>query len=269
MIRRIVKDALKPGDYALRQVSMSYRAKKKYASELHYWRGELDHLRRWHEDGEIDWWGIPAPAPAKKRKVSDMWSVNAVMTMHQIRPSYLEELQVERDCFRGKRILEVGCGPLAPVLQFPDCIRHGLDPLVHQYLLSGWPLQHYDVRFVSAKGEAMPYRDSRFDAVISVNALDHVDDFRQVASEIQRVVKIGGQLYFEIEYHECRVNEPQKLNDSIVLESFGACSMRKVIERGKREMFQVIAERFDLMTSRFTHLTNEDRLVTWHGTRVR
>ena len=158
---------------------------------------------------------------------------------------------------------------MAPILQFSDCSRHGLDPLVDLYLQSGWPLYDYDVKFVCAKGESMPYVDSYFDAVVSVNALDHVDNFRRVASETQRVVKVGGELYFEIEYHQPTVNEPQRLNDAVVLESFAASEMRKVCERGKREMFRAIVKRFGLLPGRFDHFTDEQGFVTWHGKRLR
>lgn len=73
---------------------------------------------------------------------------------------------------------------------------------------------------INAIRESMSYVDSYFDAVISVNALDHVDDFRQVASEIYRAVKVGGKIFFEVEYHAPTVNEPQHLNDATVIDSF-------------------------------------------------
>jgi ubiquinone/menaquinone biosynthesis C-methylase UbiE len=53
----------------------------------------------------------------------------------------------------------------------------------------------------------MPYPDAYFDAVISVNALDHVDDFERVASEMQRVLRKGGGIYFEVECHAPAVTE--------------------------------------------------------------
>jgi hypothetical protein len=42
-------------------------------------------------------------------------------------PSYHVELQLDADAFAGKRVLEIGCGPLVPILQFDDCERHGVD----------------------------------------------------------------------------------------------------------------------------------------------
>lgn len=191
------------------------------------------------------------------------------MTMHQMRPSYLEELQIQADCLCGQRVLEVGCGPLAPILQFTDCTRHGLDPLLDQYIQSGWPLYDYDAKFVNAKGESMPYVDAYFDTVISVNALDHVDDFEQVASEIQRVIKIGGKVFLEVEYHRPTVTEPLELNDARVLEAFSSCKMTKVIERGKREMFQALVKRFGLISNKFEHFTDDEQFVTWHGERIK
>lgn len=268
-IKQMAKETLQSGDQLLRQINPTYRARRKYTSELDYWKGELEHLRRWYEDNSIDWWGVPPPAADKKRTASDIWAVNAVMTIHHIRPSYLEELQLDADCLRGQRVLEVGCGPLAPILQFAHCTRHGLDPLLDQYIQSGWPLYDYDAKFVNAKGESMPYADAYFDTVLSVNALDHVDDFHQVASEIQRVVKIGGKVYFEIEYHTPTVNEPQELHDTVVLKAFSSCNMKKIIERGKRELFQAVVKRFGLIAHKFDHFTNEERFVTWHGERIR
>lgn len=187
-----VKAILNRADMIALKTIPAYRSKKKYTEELRYWKGELKNLSKWYNEGTIDWWGIPPPRPDKKVNVSDVWGTNAVMTMHHIRPSYLEELKIGSDSLSGKRVLEVGCGPLAPVLQFSNCVRHGLDRLLNMYVDAGWPLYDYDAKLANAKGESMPYVDSYFDVVISVNALDHVDDFAKVASEIQRVLKVGG-----------------------------------------------------------------------------
>lgn len=268
-IKKIVRAIRNRIDTLALKVIPAYKAKRKYTEELDYWKGEIKNLSKWYNEGIIDWWGIAPPSAEKKTSVSDIWETNAVMTMHHIRPSYLEELQIESDSFRGKRVLEVGCGPLAPILQFSDCIRHGLDPLLNMYIEAGWPLYDYDVKFVNAKGESMPYADSYFDVVISVNALDHVDDFRKVASEIQRVLKVGGELYFEVEYHEATVTEPLELNDTIMRESFSCCDMNKILERGGRDMFQALVKRFDLVPNRFDRFTNDEKFVTWHGKRTR
>lgn len=251
-------------DHILTRTVPAWRAKRKYEAEIAYWRGELDHLKRWFVDGSIDWWGIRAPTD--KLAVSTLWSVNAVMTMHTLRPSYWEELRLSGDHFQGQRLLEVGCGPLVPCLQFSGCERHGIDPLISTYLEVGWPLFAYDAKLINSGAESMPYPDGYFDSVISVNALDHVDDFERVAAEIQRVVKPGGEICFEVEYHLPTVTEPITLSDRRVLAAFQSCEMTKIIDRGGHDMFQALVDRFDLLANQFARF-GEERFVTWRGKR--
>jgi ubiquinone/menaquinone biosynthesis C-methylase UbiE len=253
-------------DEMLRRISPAHRSKRKYAAEIAYWRHELDHLRDWFVGGTRDWWGIRPPSPAQKQNVSGTWALNAVMTMHQMRPSYTEELRVERGHFSGQRVLEVGSGPLAPILQFAACTRYCLDPLANMYMAAGWPLYEYDAKFINVAGECMPYPDGYFDSVISVNALDHVDDFERVASELQRVVKVGGGIYFEVEYHAPTETEPITLTDDRIVRAFSHVELEAVINRTGREMFEALVSRFDLIPNQFQRF-GEDRYVTWHGVR--
>jgi ubiquinone/menaquinone biosynthesis C-methylase UbiE len=256
--------------YRLRKVRASidpaFRAKWKYGAELGYWCGELEHLRQWFIDGSTDWWGIRPPTDAQKLNVSQLWSVNAVMTMHALRPSYHEELKIDRKHFAGRRILEIGNGPLAPILQFEDCERHGVDTLNNMYVNAGWPLFEYDARFLSMGAEALPYPDNYFDAVISVNALDHVDDFGKVASEMQRVLVPRGEIRFEVEYHEPTITEPLQLDDNKVRNAFYRCEMQVAVSRTGREMFTELARRFDLLPNQYDRF-NEQNFVTWSGTK--
>lgn len=263
-IRRRIKA---PADQLLRRVNPSYRLKRKHDAEIFYWKSELKHLKEWFQDGSTDWWGMRPPTPEQKLNVSELWIVNAVMTMHYLRPSYAEELRIKPDCFTGKRVLEVGSGPLAPILQFSDCIRHCIDPLSNMYLAAGWPLFEYDAKFINIAGEALPYPDGYFDAAISVNALDHVDDFERVVSQIQRVLRKGGGVYFEVEYHEPTVTEPIKLNDSRVMKAFSECQLEMIVNRTGREMFEALVKRFDLLPNQFERFGDAERFVTWHGVR--
>lgn len=240
--------------------------RNKHEAELSYWEGELERLRAWFEDGTADWWGIRPPSAEQKDTSSDDWRVNAVMTMHKLRPSYTEELRIERHHLRGLRVLEVGSGPLAPILQFVECRRYCLDPLANLYTTSGWPLYEYDAKFVCSRGEKMPFPDGYFDAAISVNALDHVDDFEAVAYEMQRVVKQGGRLFFEVEYHQPKVTEPVRLDDERIRSAFSGCELKTVVKRSGREMFQALVDRFDLVPNRFSRFGDE-QFVTWHASR--
>jgi ubiquinone/menaquinone biosynthesis C-methylase UbiE len=102
---------------------------------------------------------------------------------------------------------------------------------------------------------------------ISVNALDHVDDFEQTASEMQRVVRPGGSVYFEVEHHPPSVTEPIELNDARVVRAFSKCTLETVIKRSGEEMYRALAERFGLIADKNTRFGDE-QFVTWHGSRT-
>lgn len=85
----------------------------------------------------------------------------------------------------GVRVLDVGCGfkPWSSLLP-PDAIYLGVD---------------YD-RTVSradatASGDALPFADSTFDAVICSEVLEHTRQPTNVVMELRRVVKPGGHIY--------------------------------------------------------------------------
>ncbi|MDR9177896.1 methyltransferase domain-containing protein [Burkholderia multivorans] len=53
----------------------------------------------------------------------------------------------------------------------------------------------YDTTDVRGVGEALPFKDNSFDAVLSLAVLEHVKDPFQCAREIIRVLKPGGELH--------------------------------------------------------------------------
>jgi ubiquinone/menaquinone biosynthesis C-methylase UbiE len=120
------------------------------------------------------------------------------------------------DALTGLRVLDVGCGPIPYAAAFTGCDITGIDPLIDGYRALGYPLD--GMEYVCAPAEAMPFADDSFDAVISMNALDHVDDFGAVAREIQRVAR--GLIRIEVHYHAPTVTEPLALDDDIVRECF-------------------------------------------------
>jgi ubiquinone/menaquinone biosynthesis C-methylase UbiE len=248
-----------------RRVSPAYRTKRKHDAELAYWQGGLRNLEDWFLKGANLRIGLRPPTPEQKLNTSESWIVNAVTTLHALRPHYTERLGIERDHFHGQRVLEIGCGPLAPILQFSNCARHCVDPLVDVYMTAGWPLYDYDAKFINTGGESLPYRDGYFDAVISVNSLDHVDDFEQTASEMERVVRRGGSIYFEVEYHQPTVTEPVKLDDARVLSAFSQCELTAVTNRSGKELYEALVKRFDLLPFDFQHF--DGQFCTWRAAR--
>lgn len=253
-------------DRVLRRVNSSYRIRRKHYAELAFWRGSLSKLEDWYEKGVVDASGIRPPTPEEKINVSDLWVVNAVMTRHAMRPHYLERLKLENDHFSGKRALEVGSGPMAPILQFTNCTRHCVDPLVNVYMTGGWPLFEYDAKFINVGAESLPYPNAYFDGLISVNALDHVDNFEGVASEMERVLKPGGGVYFEVEYHPPTITEPLELSESKVIRAFPHCELKSIVKRTGKEVYETLLKRFKLLPFEFKHF--DSNFCTWHGIRI-
>lgn len=89
----------------------------------------------------------------------------------------------------------------------------------------------------------MPFPDNFFDAVISVNAIDHVDDFEQTSKEIERVLKPSGKIRLHIHYHKKTSTEPLELSDKIVGDAFSWCkNFRKVGESFQSRGYELINE---------------------------
>jgi len=208
-----------------------HRIARKRHSELAWWKRELRYDVAWF-NGEISLYGLPPPSPDEK-EIRGTLEASACATMLARRLDYyLEALDVARDHFAGKTILDIGCGPLPFAVGFEDCRIVALDPLVREYEAAGFPLADFANRitFVRGLAEDMPFPSGSFDAVISVNALDHVDDFGRTAAEITRVLKDDGILRVQLHYHSPTPLEPQRLDDDEVMKHLGTLGIRKVSE---------------------------------------
>lgn len=111
--------------------------------------------------------------------------------------------------YRGKRILDIGCGPRGSLeWADPAAERVGLDPLADEYVrLHERPQK---MSYVAGNAEAIPFPDGHFDVVSSFNSLDHVDDLAAAIEEISRVTAHGGDLLLLCDVgHEPTPTEPQ------------------------------------------------------------
>jgi ubiquinone/menaquinone biosynthesis C-methylase UbiE len=211
----------------------------KQRTELYFWYRFLSQCTKWYQGKRRVLHDVPAPADEAKVTGYSL-EENAIRTWTRIgSKKYLDHLLVPTNYFKGMKILDVGCGPIPYALVFTGCKIFGLDQLVGFYKDLGYPLDSYSQRLTYIKGsvEKIPMEDGFFDAVISVNAIEHVDDFRTAAKEICRVLRPGGVLRFEAQYHKPRVNEPWQLNDDLVLKHFGRLGIRKISERDSDELY--------------------------------
>lgn len=196
----------------------------KQKSELDFWRGMVAELTR--------------DCASDSAKAAALLQVSYTKTF----PRYKNSLYLQDDAFAGKRILDVGCGPHCGIIGFTDCEKHGLDPLIDEYRKLGYPLEQYGVEFQAAGSEQMPYEDNFFDVVLCVNALDHVDNLQQALREIARVLKPGGKLLGQFNFHayatDCEpvVLDEASLNKSLakiglqVLKTHYQCSINNLHE---------------------------------------
>jgi SAM-dependent methyltransferase len=154
------------------------------------WRETPDRLLSWKARSELRFWRS--------------WE----MANSHYQRFYTEMFGLSLEDYRGKLILDIGCGPMGS-LEWADMAaeRVGLDPLARKYLAMG--ANRHKMRYVAAPSENIPFKNAYFDIVASFNSLDHVDDLNKTISEIIRVTKPNGLfLLFSDVGHEPTACEP-------------------------------------------------------------
>jgi ubiquinone/menaquinone biosynthesis C-methylase UbiE len=134
---------------------------------------------------------------------------------HYVR-CYTEVFELERRHYDGKRILDVGCGPLGSLEWANNSSRRvGLDVLAKQYLAMNRGAQAME--YVTGSSEKIPFESSYFDVVSMFNALDHVSDVERSLKELQRVCKVGGDILLICEIdHPPTITEPHTIDEDIL-----------------------------------------------------
>ena len=136
-------------------------------------------------------------------KVAEQWwsdEIRWVRTLKNLVPGRLGWMDRQID-WDGKKVLDLGCagGFMSEALAERGALVTGIDPAKEAVAAArahaaqtGSSIQ-YDV----GAGEAMPYPDQSFDAVVCVDVLEHVADLRQVIREISRVLIPNGLFLFD------------------------------------------------------------------------
>jgi SAM-dependent methyltransferase len=222
----------------------------KYHDELIFWKNELKIYEKWY-DNEISSHYDELPPNENQKVILHTNSHSAIVTwakIHQYQ-KYLEDLSLNKNAFNGLKVLDIGSGPIPSACVFENCEIFCLDPLLGDYLNMGYPLHYYDrVKFVCASSENIPIEDHFFDAIISVNAIDHVDDFFRTVKEIQRVLKPHGLIRMHIHYHKKTSTEPLELNDELVKKVFNWCSGWHKISESHKKHGCTLKNQYELFT---------------------
>lgn len=193
----------------------------KQEAEVNHWKNEILKYIKWY-NGEIKLlYNIPSPLESEKIKVSNEKD-SAILTVHKTitEAKYLSDLGLRKDIFKGLKLLDIGIGPIPGGTCFEGADLYCLEPLLNKYLEVGFPIHYYGCKFIHALAEEIPVENYFFDAVISTNAIDHVDNLKNVSSEIRRVLKLDGLFRMHVHYHGPSVCEPIELNDVKFMKAF-------------------------------------------------
>ncbi len=219
----------------------------KYDEEKRFWKDEISFYVRWFHGRIKELYGVPCPKQHEKVHRFSSEELNAIETwINADKWRYCKRLHVEPTYFSGKKVLEVGSGPLGLSRFFAGAEVHYLDPLHAWYWQCGYPKVGYSIE---ARIEDCMHH--RYDAVISVNAIDHVDQFEDAINACEIMCDMDGEIRMDIHYHAPTVTEPHVLNDEIVAAAFKKFDMKKIAENPSRVFYP-----------RGTH-PDSDRFAVW------
>lgn len=157
---------------------------------------------------------------------------------------FIEHFGLDDAFFRGKRVLDIGCGPRGS-LEWAEMakLRLGIDPLAQRYVPLG--TRHHVMKYAVAVAENLPVLDGSFDVVSSFNSLDHTDVLRHVTQEIVRVLAPGGHFLLIVDInHDPTASEPLRLGWDVIDEFAPPLRLveQRHFERAGHGVYQSIVE---------------------------
>ena len=136
------------------------------------------------------------------RVANHWWSddIRWVRTLKNLVPGRLKWFDRQID-WQGKAVLDLGCagGFMAEALAARGAHVTGIDPAADAIDAARAHARTTGLRigYDVGVGEALPYDDSSFDAVVCVDVLEHVADLRRVLAEVARTLRPGGLFLFD------------------------------------------------------------------------
>jgi SAM-dependent methyltransferase len=109
--------------------------------------------------------------------------------------------RLSHDDFRGKTILDVGCGFGGRAVYYEKVCGassvHGIETTKETVERCQRLAVELDSKaeFTVGLAEELPFEDDTFDTVVSFDVLEHCDDPRAMVSEIARVLRPGGETW--------------------------------------------------------------------------
>lgn len=136
-------------------------------------------------------------------RVAEQWwsdDIRWVRTLKNLVPGRLAWFDRHMN-WPGKDVLDLGCagGFMAEAMAERGANVTGIDPAAaavdaaRRHARASGLRIGYDV----GVGEALPYDDASFDAVVCVDVLEHVADLNRVLAEVARVLRPGGVFLYD------------------------------------------------------------------------
>jgi 2-polyprenyl-6-hydroxyphenyl methylase/3-demethylubiquinone-9 3-methyltransferase len=134
---------------------------------------------------------------------ADWWAGQTrwVRVLRNMGPARLRHFDRAVPDWQGLDVLDLGCagGFMAEALARRGAHVTGIDPAREAVAAARAhaALEGLDIRYDEGSGEALPYTDASFDAVVCVDVLEHVTDLPAVLDEVTRVLRPGGWFLFD------------------------------------------------------------------------
>jgi SAM-dependent methyltransferase len=113
-------------------------------------------------------------------------------TLDRIREAVIEfASHIKKDSV----VLDFGCGEKPYYPFFKDVVREyiGID-------IDNSPEKNENMNLTIKQGEALPFQDEYFDAIVSTQVFEHIEDLYFYAKELRRVLKPGGIVFISAAY---------------------------------------------------------------------
>jgi SAM-dependent methyltransferase len=160
---------------------------------------------------------------------------------------------VDFDGYRGRMVLEVGCGAAVDLARFAKggATVTGVDLTESAIRLAraNFEQQGLAGRFDVADGEHLPFPDNSFDLVYAHGVVQYTANPGQLVKECHRVLKPGGEAVFQVYNRVSWLNALSKLmkvglehDDAPVLLKFSAAEFRRLLAPFRE--IRIVPERF-------------------------
>ncbi len=157
------------------------------------------------------------------------------------------------DNYKGRRVLEVGCGAGVDLARFArggaEVVGIDVAESAIELARANFAQQGLSGEFQVADGERLPFPDGSFDLVFAHGVVQYTADPGRLVNECRRVLKPGGEAVFQVYNRISWLNALSKLmkvglehDDAPVLLKFSIGEFRRLLS-GFRDV-RIVPERF-------------------------